>query len=144
MHEQVCGLRKQAKPLELETAGLKRTIKEREGPTQCKLYFSKVNPHPVGIGYYSVSLKYSTVKQVIGIFNNLLLTERQFSRSDEDSYTVERVPPAPIVDPMHFVNRARTLAAEHTADPNGPGLHRGWTQRSIGRDMQHSSGKVHS
>ncbi|KAF6240157.1 hypothetical protein HO173_001767 [Letharia columbiana] len=31
---------------------------------------------------------------------------------------VERVPPAPIVDPMHFVNRARTLAAEHTADPN--------------------------
>lgn len=29
---------------------------------------------------------------------------------------VERVPPASIVDPMHFVNRARTLAAEHTAD----------------------------
>ncbi|KAK3178893.1 hypothetical protein OEA41_001030 [Lepraria neglecta] len=35
--------------------------------------------------------------------------------------TVERVPPAPIVDPMHFVNRARTLAAEHTADPNRSG-----------------------
>ena len=34
---------------------------------------------------------------------------------------VERVPPAPIVDPMNFVNRARTLAAEHTADPNRPG-----------------------
>ena len=34
---------------------------------------------------------------------------------------VERVPPAPIIDPMHFVNRARTLAAEHTADPNHPG-----------------------
>ncbi|KAM0804070.1 putative cysteine synthase [Usnea florida] len=34
---------------------------------------------------------------------------------------VERVPPAPIVDPMHFVNRARTLAAEHTADPIRPG-----------------------
>ena len=34
---------------------------------------------------------------------------------------VERVPPAPIVDPMHFVNRARSLAAEHTADPNRPG-----------------------
>ena len=34
---------------------------------------------------------------------------------------IERVPPAPIVDPMHFVNRARTLAAEHTADPNRPG-----------------------
>ena len=34
---------------------------------------------------------------------------------------VERVPPTPIVDPMHFVNRARTLAAEHTADPNRPG-----------------------
>ncbi len=31
---------------------------------------------------------------------------------------VERVPPAPIVDQMHFVNRARKLAAEHTADPN--------------------------
>ena len=29
---------------------------------------------------------------------------------------VERVPPAPIIDPMHFVNRARNLAAEHTAD----------------------------
>ena len=34
---------------------------------------------------------------------------------------VERVPPAPIIDPMHFVNRARTLAAEHTADPHRPG-----------------------
>lgn len=34
---------------------------------------------------------------------------------------VERVPPASIVDPMHFVNRARTLAAQHTADPNRPG-----------------------
>ena len=34
---------------------------------------------------------------------------------------VERVPPAPIVDPMHFVNRARTLATEHTADPNRAG-----------------------
>ena len=30
---------------------------------------------------------------------------------------VERVPPAPIVDQMHFVNRARNLAAEHTRDP---------------------------
>ena len=29
---------------------------------------------------------------------------------------VDRVPPAPIVDPEHFVNRARTLAMEHTAD----------------------------
>ena len=34
---------------------------------------------------------------------------------------VERVPPAPIVDPMHFVNRARSLAAEHTDDPNRRG-----------------------
>lgn len=34
---------------------------------------------------------------------------------------VERVPPAPIVDPMHFVNRARNLAAAHTADPDRPG-----------------------
>ena len=34
---------------------------------------------------------------------------------------VERVPPAPIIDPMHFVNRARSLAAEHTADPKRPG-----------------------
>ena len=34
---------------------------------------------------------------------------------------VERVPPASIIDPMHFVNRARNLAAEHTADPNKPG-----------------------
>ncbi|MCJ1423744.1 hypothetical protein MMC29_001628 [Sticta canariensis] len=34
---------------------------------------------------------------------------------------VERVPPAPIVDPMHFVNRARSLAVEHTADPNREG-----------------------
>ncbi len=34
---------------------------------------------------------------------------------------VERVPPAPIIDPMHFVNRARSLAAEHTADPAKPG-----------------------
>lgn len=28
--------------------------------------------------------------------------------------TVDRVPPAPIIDPEHFVNRARTLAAAHT------------------------------
>ncbi len=34
---------------------------------------------------------------------------------------VERVPPAPIVDPMHFVNRARNLAAEHTSDSTRPG-----------------------
>lgn len=34
---------------------------------------------------------------------------------------VERVPPAPIIDPMHYVNRARSLAAEHTADPVKPG-----------------------
>ena len=34
---------------------------------------------------------------------------------------VDRVPPAPIVDPEHFVNRARTLAAEHTADASRPG-----------------------
>ncbi|KAL8947816.1 MAG: hypothetical protein Q9222_005943 [Ikaeria aurantiellina] len=34
---------------------------------------------------------------------------------------VDRVPPAPIVDPMHFVNRARNLAAHHTADPTRPG-----------------------
>ena len=34
---------------------------------------------------------------------------------------VERVPPVSIVDPMHFVNRARNLAAEHTNDPEKPG-----------------------
>lgn len=34
---------------------------------------------------------------------------------------VERVPPAPIVDPEHFVNRARRLAAEHTIDTNRRG-----------------------
>ena len=34
---------------------------------------------------------------------------------------VDRVPPAPIVDPKHFVNRARELAAEHTRDPNRQG-----------------------
>lgn len=35
--------------------------------------------------------------------------------------TVERVTPAPIVDQNHFVNRARTLAREHTEDINRPG-----------------------
>ncbi|KAL8687410.1 MAG: hypothetical protein Q9218_006409 [Villophora microphyllina] len=34
---------------------------------------------------------------------------------------VDRVPPAPIIDPMHFVNRARNLATDHTADPSRPG-----------------------
>jgi cysteine synthase len=34
---------------------------------------------------------------------------------------VERVPPVSIVDPMHFVNRARNLAAEHTANDDKPG-----------------------
>lgn len=34
---------------------------------------------------------------------------------------VERVPPASIVDPMHFVNRARSLAAEHTSNAKKPG-----------------------
>ncbi len=46
--------------------------------------------------------------------------------SDESSLrklgaVVERVPPAPIIGPTHFVNRARSLAAEHTADPAKPG-----------------------
>ena len=35
--------------------------------------------------------------------------------------TVERVQPASIIDPDHFVNRARSLAARHTADPTIPG-----------------------
>lgn len=34
---------------------------------------------------------------------------------------VDRVTPAPIVDQKHFVNRARNLAREHTADPDHPG-----------------------
>ena len=34
---------------------------------------------------------------------------------------VERVQPASIIDPDHFVNRARSLAAGHTADPIIPG-----------------------
>lgn len=34
---------------------------------------------------------------------------------------VERVPPAPIVDQEHFVNRARVAANEHTADSQRPG-----------------------
>ncbi|KAI4179515.1 MAG: hypothetical protein L6R41_007794, partial [Letrouitia leprolyta] len=34
---------------------------------------------------------------------------------------VDRVPLAPIIDPMHFVNRARSLAADHTTDPKRPG-----------------------
>ena len=34
---------------------------------------------------------------------------------------VERVPPASIIDPMHYVNRARNLAAEHTTDTSRPG-----------------------
>ncbi|KAL9086170.1 MAG: hypothetical protein Q9165_007235 [Trypethelium subeluteriae] len=35
--------------------------------------------------------------------------------------TVDRVPPASIIDANHFVNRARTLAAAHTASPTQPG-----------------------
>jgi cysteine synthase len=35
--------------------------------------------------------------------------------------TVDRVRPAPIVDQAHFVNQARSLATDHTADPNRPG-----------------------
>lgn len=35
--------------------------------------------------------------------------------------TVDRVTPAPIVDQKHFVNRARNLAREHTADPTRSG-----------------------
>jgi cysteine synthase len=35
--------------------------------------------------------------------------------------TVDRVRPAPVVDQAHFVNQARHLAAEHTADPKRPG-----------------------
>lgn len=34
---------------------------------------------------------------------------------------VERVRPAPIADPNHFVNLARRRAEEHTKDPNKPG-----------------------
>jgi cysteine synthase A len=34
---------------------------------------------------------------------------------------VERVTPTPIIDTQHFVNRARTLASQHTKDPSKPG-----------------------
>ena len=34
---------------------------------------------------------------------------------------VERVPPAPIVDPEHFVNKARRMAKMHTDDPKRKG-----------------------
>jgi cysteine synthase len=34
---------------------------------------------------------------------------------------VDRVKPAPIVDQTHYVNQARRMAAEHSADPNRPG-----------------------
>ncbi|MCJ1242812.1 hypothetical protein MMC30_000007 [Trapelia coarctata] len=34
---------------------------------------------------------------------------------------VDRVPPASIIDPNHFVNRARTLATQHTTSPTRPG-----------------------
>lgn len=35
--------------------------------------------------------------------------------------SVDRVRPAPIIDQAHFVNQARNLAAEHTADPKRAG-----------------------
>lgn len=34
---------------------------------------------------------------------------------------VEKLTPAPIVEPKHFVNRARDLADQHTRDPSVPG-----------------------
>lgn len=35
--------------------------------------------------------------------------------------TIDLLPPTPIIDPAHYVNRARSLATAHTADPTRPG-----------------------
>lgn len=67
---------------------------------------------------------FGSIPNETNFFNSCMPSDQATEKSDlllKLGAVVERVPPAPIVDPMHFVNRARTLAAEHTADPNRRG-----------------------
>lgn len=73
----------------------------------------------------STGISLATLARARGYKAHILMPNDQaYEKSDlllKLGAIVERVPPAPIVDLMHFVNRARDMAKQHTADPNRPG-----------------------
>ncbi|KAL8734129.1 MAG: hypothetical protein Q9166_001614 [cf. Caloplaca sp. 2 TL-2023] len=73
----------------------------------------------------STGISLATVCRARGYLAHICMPSDQATEKSEFllklGAVVDRVPPAPIIDPMHFVNRARNLAADHTADPSRPG-----------------------
>ncbi|KAL8742537.1 MAG: hypothetical protein Q9190_004990 [Brigantiaea leucoxantha] len=73
----------------------------------------------------STGISLATVCRAKGYLAHICMSSDQATEKSELlqklGAIVDRVPPAPIIDPMHFVNRARTLASVHTSDPHRPG-----------------------
>lgn len=76
----------------------------------------------------STGISLATLARARGYQAHIFMpSDQAFEKSDlllKLGAVVERVSPAPIVDQLHFVNRARTAASRHTADPDvrGRGL----------------------
>ena len=73
----------------------------------------------------STGISLATICRAKGYLAHIVMpTDQAQEKSDQLlklGAVVERVPPVSIVDSKHFVNRARSLAAEHTTDPSKPG-----------------------
>lgn len=76
----------------------------------------------------STGISLATLARARGYQAHIFMpSDQAFEKSDlllKLGAVVERVSPAPIVDQLHFVNRARNAASRHTADPDvrGRGL----------------------
>lgn len=76
----------------------------------------------------STGISLATLARARGYRAHIFMpSDQAFEKSDlllKLGAVVERVAPAPIVDQLHFVNRARNAARRHTADPDvrGRGL----------------------
>ncbi|KAK5056210.1 hypothetical protein LTR84_012763 [Exophiala bonariae] len=73
----------------------------------------------------STGISLATLARARGYRAHIFMpSDQAFEKSDllvKLGAVVERVSPAPIVDPLHFVNRARSAAARHTQDENTEG-----------------------
>lgn len=73
----------------------------------------------------STGISLATLARARGYRAHIFMpSDQAFEKSDlllKLGAVVERVSPAPIVDQLHFVNRARNAARRHTDDPEVPG-----------------------
>lgn len=73
----------------------------------------------------STGISLATLARARGYKAHIFMpSDQSFEKSDlllKLGAVVERVPPAPIVDQLHYVNRARNAARAHTLDPSIPG-----------------------